>query len=114
MLLPMEKENRKPEAVCVVGREVGKEPGPGPARGLPSPPPAVSRCAWTPGVQGLEKGRCLVWEALKERWTPELISYLCVPFRRETLGFPGGSVVKNPPANARGQVRSLGQEDSLE
>ena len=23
-------------------------------------------------------------------------------------------MVKNPPANARGQVRSLGQEDSLE
>ena len=29
------------------------------------------------------------------------------------MGFPGGSVVKNPPADAA-QVRSLGQEDSLE
>ena len=30
------------------------------------------------------------------------------------LGLPGGSVVKNPPANARGQVRPLSQEDPLE
>ena len=33
------------------------------------------------------------------------------------LGFPGGSVVKNMPANAEMQkmhVRSLGQEDPLE
>ena len=30
------------------------------------------------------------------------------------LGFPGGSVVKNPPASAREQVYSLSQEDSLE
>ena len=29
-------------------------------------------------------------------------------------GFPGGSVVKNPPANQETQVRSLGQEDTLE
>ena len=29
-------------------------------------------------------------------------------------GFPDASVVKNPPANAGMQVRSLGQEDSLE
>ena len=29
------------------------------------------------------------------------------------LGFPGGSVVKNPPANA-GDIRSLCQEDPLE
>ena len=33
------------------------------------------------------------------------------------LGFPGGAVVKNPPASAGGAgdvVRSLGQEDPLE
>ena len=29
-------------------------------------------------------------------------------------GFPGGSVVKNPPSNAGDQVQSLGQEDALE
>ena len=29
------------------------------------------------------------------------------------MGFPGGLVVKNPPADAP-QVRSLGQKDSLE
>ena len=29
-------------------------------------------------------------------------------------GFPGGSVVKNPPAMQENQVRSLGREDSLE
>ena len=29
-------------------------------------------------------------------------------------GFLGGSVVKNPPASARGQFQSLGQEDPLE
>ena len=32
----------------------------------------------------------------------------------ETLGFPGGSGVKNLPANAGDVVRSLGQEDPLE
>ena len=30
------------------------------------------------------------------------------------LGFPGGSVVKNPPAMQETQVQSLGQEDPLE
>ena len=31
-------------------------------------------------------------------------------------GFPGGAVVKNPPANAgdAGSIRSLGREDPLE
>ena len=29
------------------------------------------------------------------------------------LGFPGGSVVKNPPANAGGMLRFLCQEDPL-
>ena len=33
---------------------------------------------------------------------------------KETWGFPGGSVIKNPPANAETRVRSLGREDSLE
>ena len=30
------------------------------------------------------------------------------------VGFPGGSVVKNPPAMQETQVQSLGQEDPLE
>ena len=30
------------------------------------------------------------------------------------MGFPVGSVVKNPPAKQESQVRSLGQEDPLE
>ena len=30
------------------------------------------------------------------------------------MGFPGGSAVKNPPAVQETQVRTLGQEDSLE
>ena len=29
-------------------------------------------------------------------------------------GFPGGTVVKNPPAIQKTRVRSLGQEDPLE
>ena len=35
---------------------------------------------------------------------------LCTP----VLGFPVGSVVKNPPAMQETWVRSLGQEDPLE
>ena len=31
-----------------------------------------------------------------------------------TLGFPEGSAVKNPPAMQETRVQSLGQEDSLE
>ena len=30
------------------------------------------------------------------------------------MGFPGGSAVKNPPANEGDAVCSLGQEDALE
>ena len=30
------------------------------------------------------------------------------------MGFPGGSVVKNPPAKQETQIRSLGWEDPLE
>ena len=30
------------------------------------------------------------------------------------VGFPGGSVVKNPPAKQKVQVQSLGLEDPLE
>ena len=30
------------------------------------------------------------------------------------MGFPGGSVVKNPPAKAKTWVLSLGQEEPLE
>ena len=30
------------------------------------------------------------------------------------MGFPGGSVVKNPPAKQETKIQSLGQEDSLE
>ena len=30
------------------------------------------------------------------------------------MGFLGGSVVKNPPANAGDRVQSVGQEDPLE
>ena len=33
---------------------------------------------------------------------------------QSSLGFPGGSVVKNPPAKQETQVQSLGQEDALE
>ena len=33
---------------------------------------------------------------------------------RTALGFPGGSVVKNPPAIQEMQVRSLGREDPLQ
>ena len=29
------------------------------------------------------------------------------------MGFPGGSVVENPPAEQERQVRSMGQEDPL-
>ena len=91
-----EKENREPEAVCV-SPEVGGKPGPGPARGLPSPP-AVSQCAWTPRAQGLEEGPCLVWEALEERRAAEPISCLCVPFRGGPLGSQVVQWLKSPPA----------------
>ena len=34
--------------------------------------------------------------------------------KESSLGFPGGSVVKNPPANVQEQVQSLVWEDPLE
>ena len=42
------------------------------------------------------------------------MSFLSKLFIYFILGFPGGSVVKNPPASARERVYSLSQEDSLE
>ena len=39
------------------------------------------------------------WEVEKVKWT---------------LGFPGGSVVKNPPSKQETRVRSLGWKDPLE
>ena len=39
------------------------------------------------------------WEIEKVKWT---------------LGFPGGSVVKNPPSKQETRVRSLGWKDPLE
>ena len=32
---------------------------------------------------------------------------------RKSLGFPSGSIVKNPPAKQEMRVRSLGREDAL-
>ena len=40
------------------------------------------------------------------------ITYACIC--RHMVGFPCGSVVRNPPAMQETQVRSLGQEDPLE
>ena len=39
---------------------------------------------------------------------------LCFNSSLKYLGFPGGSVVKNPPATRDMWVQSLGQEDPLE
>ena len=44
-------------------------------------------------------------------------TYTVVYFSSARIGFPGGSVVKNPPAKARDterSIQSLGQEDPLE
>ena len=35
-------------------------------------------------------------------------------YKMDKQGFPGGSVLKNPPTTQETQVRSLGQEDPLE
>ena len=40
--------------------------------------------------------------------------YYYNPFYGWGLGFPGDSVVKNPPVMQEAQVRSLSREDSLE
>ena len=47
----------------------------------------------------------------------EWITYqviMCTHTHIYFFGFPGGSVVKNPPAMKETQVQSLGQEDPLE
>ena len=43
---------------------------------------------------------------------PSLLYGKALIYRYE--GFPGGSVIKNPPATAGDMVQSLGQEDPLE
>ena len=60
----------------------------------------MDREAWQAAVHGVTKSR--TWVSDELNWN---------------VGFPGGSVVKNPPANAEGQetwVQSLNQEGSLE
>ena len=42
------------------------------------------------------------------------VAQFSVHTRLPIWGFPGGSVVKNPPEVQETQVRSLGQEDPLE
>ena len=46
----------------------------------------------------------------------QILAHITVPSRAVShgLGFPGGSGVKNPPANAGTQVWSLGWKDPLE
>ena len=52
---------------------------------------------------------------MKAKWyntmTKEMIQRMCLPY---TWGFPGGSVVRNPPGKRGMRVGSLGQEDPLE
>ena len=43
---------------------------------------------------------------------PESRGNICL--KMSTMGFPRGSVVKNPPANAGDRVQSLSREDPLE
>ena len=42
------------------------------------------------------------------------VTFLDYHYVSTDLGFPGGSVVKNPPVMQEMQVRTLGQEDPLE
>ena len=42
---------------------------------------------------------------------PKFLIFLSL---EKSWGFPGGSVVKNPPAKQETWIQSLGQEDSLE
>ena len=46
----------------------------------------------------------------KRLYKPKTIKYMTTSIS----GFPGGSVVKNPPAMQERRVQSLGQEDLLE
>ena len=91
----------------------------------------------TPHQRNLRGGNSVFWvikdqsiygQANKKNWTNYTFSIMCsmwgkiwpkmgclmllLFFHLEHLGsFPGGSVVKNPPANAGTQVGSLSQED---
>ena len=44
---------------------------------------------------------------------PLLLLFLII-IDSSNVGFPGGSVIKNPPATQKTQVQSLGREDPLE
>ena len=80
---------------------------------------------------GVNLSQCLLNKGKKQSWSLNLsgIPTEGLPyFKSHFLGFPGGSVVKNPPANAgdtgsiprsgkspgETQVQSLGQENPLE
>ena len=50
---------------------------------------------------------------LQSQWLPMVFTILLF-MPPHTMGFPGGSVVKNQPAVQETQVQSLGREDPLE
>ena len=51
-------------------------------------------------------------QQLEEAGIIFVVNYFSSP--KKLMGFPGSSVVKNPPANAGTGVQSLGREDPLE
>ena len=54
-------------------------------------------------------------QALPSLWCPfESVRQMKLSIPIHFMGFPGGSVVKNPPAVQEPSVQSLGQEDLLE
>ena len=61
----------------------------------------MDREAWRAAIHGVAKSRKWLSDWTELNWT-------------DTLGFAGGSAVKNPPANAGDAGSSLGQEDPLE
>ena len=52
-----------------------------------------------------------IWEFFINKHHINPLKLVCVTYR---MGFPGGSVVKNPPAMQKTWIQTLGLQDSLE
>ena len=53
-----------------------------------------------PSVHGISQARILEWVAISFSWEAPIKYYYMLIYIQIYMGFPGGTVVKNSPANA--------------
>ena len=98
-------------------RDLGSIPGPGGSSGGGHGNPLQYACLENPMDRGIWQvtvlGVAKSWTRLKQ-FGAHTHTHTHTQMQVKEQSFPGGSVVKNPPAKQETQVRSPGGEDPLE